>query len=107
MRCQDVSSECKDAREVSNFGPKTLVFMANPFDEAPMTAFVQRLEAELRGRTAIVAYLLPHASQPFEASPVFANLLTTMRLAVYGTEGVTISSDARSRLRAKFDDWRL
>lgn len=107
MVCTDVQSECKDAREVTDFGPKTLVFMANPFDEAPMAAFVQRLETELRGRSAVIAYLLPKASGPFDRSPVFRNLLTTMRLAVYGTEGVTLSHAARAVLTRKFDAWRL
>ena len=105
--CEDLSSACIDARELSGLGDKTLLFVFNPFEEGPMQDFVKRLETEAKDRTVFVAYLNPRARRPFDESTTFTSLLETQRLAVFGCGAAAISDEARAALTEKFNSWNV
>jgi|CXWL01.1.fsa_nt_gi SAM-dependent methyltransferase len=109
VKCEDVRSYCLDAREVSDFGANTLVFMFNPLSAVPMEQFVRRIEAEAQasGASMIIAYLAPRARRPLDESKVFACLLDSARLVVYGRPGASLSAAKCEKLADQFNNWRI
>lgn len=106
--CADVASLCADARVLPDFGPRTVLFVFNPFGEELMRGVAGEVERQAAGGASfLVIYLNPRAPRPFEASPALRRLVQSARLNLYATEGFELPQTTCTALERRFADYRL